>query len=207
MASATGEAVADLHGPRLRTLLERLVDTPVRGVVYEAAGTVEGPVLAAGTQAVRDAERTWRMPAEIADTDPADREAWLAAMTAAVRQAARSDQLDLRAMADYAKDVLVETQWVEEHLDDRLASASSRSTRTPRLYAEAHIPGAVGFDWHADLQDPVRRDFVGPAELRRAVRQRGISNDTRSCSTATATTGAPPTATGCSYYGHTRRGS
>ena len=76
--------MADLHGPRLRTLLERLVDTPVRGVVYEAAGTVEESLLAAGTQAVRDAERTWRMPAEIADTDPADREAWLAAMTAAV---------------------------------------------------------------------------------------------------------------------------
>jgi uncharacterized protein YbjT (DUF2867 family) len=84
MASATGEAVADLHGPRLRTLLERLVDTPVRGVVYEAAGTVEGSLLAAGAQAVRDAERTWRMPAAITDTDPADREAWLAAMAAAV---------------------------------------------------------------------------------------------------------------------------
>ena len=42
LGSATGEpaAVAALHGPRLERLLEEIVDTPVRGFVYEAAGTV-----------------------------------------------------------------------------------------------------------------------------------------------------------------------
>jgi hypothetical protein len=84
LGSAGGSNVAELHGPRLETLLERLVDTPVRGVVYEAAGTVEPELLGAGAAAVRSAAERWRMPAEVVEQDPADREAWLAAMRAAV---------------------------------------------------------------------------------------------------------------------------
>jgi nucleoside-diphosphate-sugar epimerase len=84
MGSAEGETAAGLHGPRLQTLLERLVDTPVRGVVYEAAGSVAPELLAAGADAVRDASARWSIPAEVVDADPLDREAWLAAMTGAV---------------------------------------------------------------------------------------------------------------------------
>ena len=79
-------------------------------------------------------------------------------------------------MADYAKDVLVETQWVEDHLDD----ASIRIVEVdenPALYAEAHIPGAIGFDWKKDLQDQVKRDFLGPDEFGALFGSRGISND------------------------------
>jgi nucleoside-diphosphate-sugar epimerase len=79
-----GSAPADLHGPRLRTLLERLVDTPVRGFVYEAAGSVDPDVLSGGAAAVREAADRWRIPAQIVDTDPANRDTWVAAMTAAV---------------------------------------------------------------------------------------------------------------------------
>jgi uncharacterized protein YbjT (DUF2867 family) len=49
---------ADLHGPRLRMLFEKLVDTPVRGVVYEAA-------LPAGEAIARDAAQRWQMPVEV----------------------------------------------------------------------------------------------------------------------------------------------
>jgi nucleoside-diphosphate-sugar epimerase len=84
LGSAAGEGTADLHGPRLETLLERLVDTPVRGIVYEAAGTVEPRLLADGTAAVRAAAGRWRMPAEVVDADPGDHAGWLAAMRAAV---------------------------------------------------------------------------------------------------------------------------
>ena len=72
-------------------------------------------------------------------------------------------------MADYAKDVLVDTDWVEEHLDDdsiRIVEVDEN----PALYAEAHIPGAIGFDWKKDLQDQVKRDFLGAGGVRRAVR-------------------------------------
>src|SRR3712207_825430 len=79
-------------------------------------------------------------------------------------------------VADYAKDVLVETQWVEDHLDDgsvRIVEVDEN----PALYAEAHIPGAVGFDWKKDLQDQVKRDFLGPEEFGELFGSRGIGNE------------------------------
>ena len=79
-------------------------------------------------------------------------------------------------MADYAKDVLVDTQWVEDQLDDdsiRIVEVDEN----PGLYEEAHIPGAIGFDWKKDLQDQVKRDFLGPAEFGELFGSRGISND------------------------------
>jgi nucleoside-diphosphate-sugar epimerase len=86
MGSAGEGAAADLHGPRLRTLLERLVDTPVRGVVYEAGGSVEPSLLARGAAAVGEASATWSIPAEVVDADPGYPRAWIAAMTAAVER-------------------------------------------------------------------------------------------------------------------------
>jgi uncharacterized protein YbjT (DUF2867 family) len=70
LGSAAGEpeAVASIHGPRLERLLEKLVDTPVRGVVYEAAGSVDPELLAAGREIVEAASRTWRIPVEIVVT-------------------------------------------------------------------------------------------------------------------------------------------
>jgi thiosulfate/3-mercaptopyruvate sulfurtransferase len=79
-------------------------------------------------------------------------------------------------VADYAKDVLVETDWVQDHLDDdsiRIVEVDEN----PALYAEAHIPGAIGFDWKRDLQDQVKRDFLGPEEFGQLFGSRGISND------------------------------
>ena len=42
-ARGTAEQLAALHGTRLDMLLERMLDTTVRGVVYEAAGSVPSP--------------------------------------------------------------------------------------------------------------------------------------------------------------------
>src|SRR3954467_2423057 len=79
-------------------------------------------------------------------------------------------------MADYANDVLVETDWVQQHLNDdsiRIVEVDEN----PALYAEAHIPGAIGFDWKSDLQDQEKRDFLGPQEFGQLFGSRGISND------------------------------
>jgi uncharacterized protein YbjT (DUF2867 family) len=84
LGSVEPGSAADLHGPRLRTMLERLVDTPVRGVVYEAAGSVDPALLAGGAEAVRRAAATWSIPAEVVEADPGDHDAWLAAASAAV---------------------------------------------------------------------------------------------------------------------------
>ena len=74
----------DLHGPRLAAMVEKLVDTHVRGFVYEAAGTAGEALFAEGAATVRRANATWDMPVEIVDVQPADHDAWLAAMRAAV---------------------------------------------------------------------------------------------------------------------------
>jgi thiosulfate/3-mercaptopyruvate sulfurtransferase len=79
-------------------------------------------------------------------------------------------------MAEYANDVLVETDWVEAHLDDdsiRIVEVDEN----PALYAEAHIPGAIGFDWQEDLQDKVKRSFLGPEEFGALFGGRGVSNE------------------------------
>lgn len=78
LGSAAGEpdAVAALHGHRLERLLEKLVDTPVRGVVYEAAGSADPALLAAGAEIVRAAARTWRIPVEIAERERSDHASW-----------------------------------------------------------------------------------------------------------------------------------
>jgi thiosulfate/3-mercaptopyruvate sulfurtransferase len=79
-------------------------------------------------------------------------------------------------VSDYAKEVLVEAAWLAEHLNDdsiRIVEVDEN----PNLYGEAHIPGAIGFDWKKDLQDPVRRDFLGPQAFGELLGSRGISDE------------------------------
>jgi nucleoside-diphosphate-sugar epimerase len=86
MGTARGDpdAVFALHDGRLRMLWEKLVDTPVRGVVYEAAGSADAAALRRGEAVARVAHETWRIPLEYVHEDPADRAAWLAGASAAV---------------------------------------------------------------------------------------------------------------------------
>ncbi len=79
-------------------------------------------------------------------------------------------------MSDYANDVLVEPAWLEQHLDDERIRIVEVDENT-ELYAEGHIPGAIGFDWKQDLQDQVRRDFLGPEDFGRLFAEHGISNE------------------------------
>jgi hypothetical protein len=78
------EAVGDLHGSRLEFMLSQTIDTTVRGVVYEAGGTVDRSVLAGGGALVETWAAFNRVDARIVDCDPADVAAWLAAAVGAV---------------------------------------------------------------------------------------------------------------------------
>jgi thiosulfate/3-mercaptopyruvate sulfurtransferase len=75
-------------------------------------------------------------------------------------------------------EALVTTEWVAQHLDDptvRIVEADE----DPLLYeAVGHIPNAVKLDWHVDVQDPVRRDFVDKAAFEALLSRYGIGNDT-----------------------------
>jgi hypothetical protein len=78
LGSARGkpEAIAAIHGPRLERFMEKLVDTPVRGFVYEARGGVESQYLEQGREIVGVAAATWRIPTEVVEADPADASGW-----------------------------------------------------------------------------------------------------------------------------------
>jgi hypothetical protein len=68
-----GTADGPVHDTRLESMLEFIVDTPARGLVYETGGVERED----GVFAVRCAVETYEMPVEILETDPADHERWL----------------------------------------------------------------------------------------------------------------------------------
>ena len=88
LASADGEPedVRALHGPRLERLCEELVDTPVRAVAYEAAGTAPADALAAGREVLEAAAERWRIPFALIEHYPGDREGWRDAAADALRR-------------------------------------------------------------------------------------------------------------------------
>jgi uncharacterized protein YbjT (DUF2867 family) len=75
--------VAALHGDRLERLLEEIVDTHVRGVAYELSGGIEQGNALRALELLRSAGERWRIPFEVVDADPRERETWLAGMLGA----------------------------------------------------------------------------------------------------------------------------
>jgi thiosulfate/3-mercaptopyruvate sulfurtransferase len=81
-------------------------------------------------------------------------------------------------MTDYAHpDVLVETEWVAQHLNDP-GLRIVESDEDVLLYEVGHIPGAVKIDWHVDLQDQLVRDYINKRGFEELLSSRGIANDT-----------------------------
>jgi thiosulfate/3-mercaptopyruvate sulfurtransferase len=73
-------------------------------------------------------------------------------------------------------DVLVDADWVEQHLGDDGVVLVEVDEDTS-AYDKGHIANAVKVDWKKDLQDPVRRDFVDKHGFEELLSARGISND------------------------------
>lgn len=72
---------------------------------------------------------------------------------------------------------LVETGWLNEHLDDPLLRIIE-SNEDGLLYSGGHIPGAVHVDWRRDLNDPLMRDYIQPSEFADLNAYLGITPDT-----------------------------
>ena len=85
-AAGDPEQIAALHGARLEMMLSKTIDTTVRGVVYEAAGTVGSAAFATGLAQLRLTCERNEIPFEIVDADPADRAAWQAAARQAINR-------------------------------------------------------------------------------------------------------------------------
>jgi uncharacterized protein YbjT (DUF2867 family) len=86
LGSAVGspDELTALHGTRLGMLLTKLVDTTARGVVYEARGSVEPGVLAAGSEQVERFARRSLAGYALLEADPSPVDQWVRAACEAV---------------------------------------------------------------------------------------------------------------------------
>jgi thiosulfate/3-mercaptopyruvate sulfurtransferase len=75
-------------------------------------------------------------------------------------------------------DVLVSTEWVAQNLHRTDAIRLVESNEDVLLYSTGHIPNAVHIDWVADLNDPIRRDYIDAAAFEALMGRHGIGNDT-----------------------------
>jgi len=79
---------------------------------------------------------------------------------------------------EYANpDVLVDTQWAQDRLKDPSLRFIEVDVDTT-AYDQGHIPGAVGFNWQTQLNDPVRRDIPSKEEMQKLLSAAGVDNDT-----------------------------
>ena len=79
-------------------------------------------------------------------------------------------------MPEYANDVLVETDWLEQNLDnDSVAIIEVDEDIT--AYEKGHIPNAISIDWASELHDLPRREFISSEQLAKLLGDKGVSND------------------------------
>ena len=86
-----------------------------------------------------------------------------------------------RIMTEYANDVLVSAEWVEDNLSEfesedpahRLVEVDVDT----EAYEEAHAPGAIGYNWESQLQDQTTRDILTKADFEDLLGSHGISED------------------------------
>jgi hypothetical protein len=86
LGTACGEeaTVAALHGTRLEFFINQTIDTSVRGLVYEAAGTVDASALAAGRALISERAAFNAIPLAVLDSDPLDVASWTRDARAAI---------------------------------------------------------------------------------------------------------------------------
>lgn len=75
-------------------------------------------------------------------------------------------------------EVLVDTQWAEEHLKDPKVRIAEVDYDSKANYELGHIPGAVLFDWKNDINDPITRNVLTKESCQNLLQNAGINNDT-----------------------------
>ena len=80
-------------------------------------------------------------------------------------------------MAGYARpEVLVETQWVADHMKDPKVRVIEVSV-DQSAFDQGHIPGAVALNWFHDLEERPHRDIASKPTMERLLGNAGVGND------------------------------
>src|SRR5215210_3444780 len=74
-------------------------------------------------------------------------------------------------------EVLVDTQWVEEHLNDPNIRIVEVDYDSQANYYLGHIPGAILLEWKKDINHPVSRDILSVESYKNILRKLGLDND------------------------------
>src|ERR671925_648905 len=98
-------------------------------------------------------------------------------MTSTTADAVMTSDAETARKGYVRPDVLVTTEWLAAHLDDPKIRILE-SDEDVLLYDTGHIPNAQKVDWHADLNDPVVRDYVSPERFSELLREKGIDETT-----------------------------
>ena len=84
---------------------------------------------------------------------------------------------DIESRGYVHPDVLVSTEWVAAHLADKDLRIIE-SNEDALLYPSGHITGAVQVDWASDLNDSLRRDYLGRIGFSQLMERIGVGRDT-----------------------------
>jgi thiosulfate/3-mercaptopyruvate sulfurtransferase len=75
-------------------------------------------------------------------------------------------------------EVLVDTQWVEEHVKDSKVRIAEVDYDPKANYQLGHVPGAVLFDWRQDINDPISRNVLSKQAYEDLLQRAGVNKDT-----------------------------
>src|SRR5688572_25656264 len=75
-------------------------------------------------------------------------------------------------------EVLVDTQWVQNHLNDQNVRIAEVDYDRKANYDLGHVPNAVLFDWKDDINDPIARNVVAKDAREKLLQDAGVNEDT-----------------------------
>jgi thiosulfate/3-mercaptopyruvate sulfurtransferase len=75
-------------------------------------------------------------------------------------------------------EVLVDTQWIEDHLNDEGLRIVEVDYDPIANYELGHIPGSVLVQWKADINDPITRNILSKQAFEELLQKIGVDNET-----------------------------
>ena len=88
-------------------------------------------------------------------------------------------------------EVLVDTQWVADHMNDAQVRIAEVDYDPTANYNLGHVPSAVLFDWKKDINDPVTRNIFSKQAYQDLLQRVGVNNNTTLVYMAILTIGLP----------------